>query len=49
MTVGYALAKNTELRGEVRKDFSDVASFAYGDGIARKGQNSVALEAVYKF
>lgn len=49
VTVGYAVSKNTELRGEVRKDFSDVASFAYSDGIARKGQNSVAMEAVYKF
>ena len=49
VTVGYAASKNTELRGELRKDFSDVASFAYSDGIARKGQNSVALEALYKF
>lgn len=49
VTVGYAVSKNTELRGEVRKDFSDVASFAYSDGIARKGQNSLAMEAVYKF
>lgn len=49
VTVGYAVSKNTELRGEVRKDFSDVASFQYSDGIARKGQNSVAMEAVYKF
>lgn len=49
VTVGYTVSKNTELRGEVRKDFSDVASFAYSDGIARKGQNSVAMEALYKF
>jgi hypothetical protein len=49
VTVGYAVSKNTELRGEVRKDVSDVASFAYSDGIARKGQNSLAMEAVYKF
>lgn len=49
VTVGYAVSKNAELRGEVRKDFSDVASFAYADGIARKGQNSVAMEALYKF
>lgn len=49
LTVGYAPTKTIELRGEVRKDTSDKAAFAYSDGIARKGQNSVALEAVYKF
>lgn len=49
LTVGYAAAKNLELRGEVRKDTSNVASFAYNDGINRKSQNSVALDAVYKF
>jgi len=49
LTVGYAASKNTELRGEIRKDASDQASFAYNDGIARKSQDSVGLEAVYKF
>ncbi|HMC12962.1 MAG TPA: outer membrane beta-barrel protein [Gallionellaceae bacterium] len=49
LTVGYAASKNTELRGEIRKDTSDQASFAYNDGIARKSQDSVGLEAVYKF
>jgi hypothetical protein len=49
LTVGYAADKSLELRGEVRKDTSNVASFAYNDGIARKSQNSVALDAVYKF
>jgi hypothetical protein len=49
LTVGYAPSKTMELRGEVRKDTSDKASFAYNDGIARKGQNSLGLEAVYKF
>jgi hypothetical protein len=49
VTVGYAASKNTELRGEVRKDFSDQASFEFDDGVARKSQSSVALEAVYKF
>lgn len=48
-TVGYAPSKSMELRGEVRKDTSDKASFAYNDGIARKSQNSVGLEAIYKF
>ncbi len=49
LTVGYAVDKSLELRGEVRKDTSNVASFAYNDGINRKSQNSVGLEAVYKF
>src|ERR1019366_2822463 len=49
LTVGYAPTKSTELRGEVRKDTSDQAAFAYNDGIARKAQSSLGLEAVYKF
>lgn len=49
LTVGYAPAKSMELRGEVRKDTSNKASFAYTDGIARKSQNSLGLEAIYKF
>lgn len=49
LTVGYAPNKNVELRGEIRKDTSDQASFAFSDGIARKGQSSLGLEAIYKF
>jgi len=49
LTVGYAASKSLELRGEVRKDTSDKAAFAYNDGIARKSQSSLGLEAVYKF
>ena len=49
LTVGYAPTKSTELRGEVRKDTSDQAAFGYSDGIARKAQSSLGLEAVYKF
>ena len=49
LTVGYAPNKNVELRGEVRHDTSDKAAFAYNDGIARKGQSSLGLEAIYKF
>src|SRR5450759_4051420 len=49
LTVGYAPNKNVELRGEVRKDTSDKASFAYNDGVARKAQSSLGLEAIYKF
>jgi hypothetical protein len=49
LTVAYMPNKNAELRGEVRKDFSNVASFAYNDGANRKSQDSVGLEAIYKF
>lgn len=49
LTLAYLPNKTVELRGEVRKDTSDVASFQYNDGIARKTQNSVGLEAIYKF
>jgi hypothetical protein len=49
LTAGYAASKSTELRGEIRKDTSDQASFAYNDGIARKDQSSLGLEAIYKF
>ena len=49
LTVGYAPNKNVELRGEIRRDTSDQASFAYNDGIARKDQSSLGLEAIYKF
>jgi Putative beta-barrel porin-2, OmpL-like. bbp2 len=49
LTVGYAPAKNIELRGELRKDTSDQASFADTSGVGHKSQNSVGLEAVYKF
>ena len=48
LTVGYAVSKSTELRGEIRKDTSDQASFATSSG-SSKAQNSVGLEAVYKF
>ena len=49
LTVGYAPTKSTELRGEVRRDASDQAAFGYNDGIARKAQSSLGLEAIYKF
>ena len=49
LTVGYAVSKSTELRGEIRKDTSDKAAFAFSDGIARKAQSSLGLEAIYKF
>jgi hypothetical protein len=48
-TLAYLPAKNVELRGEVREDRSDKASFAKPDGPADKKQTSVALQALYKF
>lgn len=49
VTVAYSPSKSVQLRGEIRKDISDVASFAYDDGINRKEQNSMGLQAIYKF
>jgi hypothetical protein len=49
LTVGYAASKSMELRGEIRKDTSDVAAFNFSDGTPRKAQSSLGLEAVYKF
>ena len=49
LTVAYAPNKSVVIRGEVRKDTSDVATFSYDDGIARKEQNSMGLQAIYKF
>ena len=48
LTVGYAPAKSTELRAEIRKDESDQKAFTEG-GKTTKDQNSFGLEAVYKF
>ena len=47
-TVGYAPAKNFELRGEVRYDKSDATSYRT-DGTAKKSMNEVGVEAVLKF
>jgi Putative beta-barrel porin-2, OmpL-like. bbp2 len=49
VTVGYAASKSTELRGEIRKDTSDQSAFATGPSTSSKSQNSLGLEAVYKF
>lgn len=48
-TVGYAVAKNMELRGEVRFDKSTVDAFLQSDGTAKKNQTSYAMQAVYQF
>jgi len=49
VTLAYLPSKSIELRGEVRADRSDVSSFVQTDGSAGKSQNSVALQALYKF
>ena len=48
LTIGYAPASNMELRAEYRGDKSDKQTFTES-GKATDKQNSLALEAVYKF
>lgn len=48
-TVGYAVAENMELRGEVRLDKSTINAFLQNDSTAKKNQTSYAVQAVYKF
>lgn len=49
LTLAYLPTKNVELRGEVRRDTSNVSSFNYPDGTTKKHQSSFGLEAIYKF
>lgn len=49
ITLAYLPSKSMELRGEVRGDRSNVASFMKTDGSASKSQFSYALQALYKF
>ncbi len=48
-TLAFAPTKHVELRGEYRHDWSDKRSFLKSNGIARKLQDTVALEGIYKF
>jgi hypothetical protein len=48
LTVGYGIAKNAELRFEIRSDKSDKVVFSE-DGNLKKDQSSLGVEAVYKF
>jgi len=49
-TIGFAPIKNVELRGETRRDFSNVYSYVDRDsGNPRKIQQSYAIEGIYKF
>jgi hypothetical protein len=50
ITVAYLPVKNVELRGELRFDRSDQNVFRDKDGVtAKSSQNSIGLEALYKF
>lgn len=49
LTLAYLPSKSMELRGEVRRDGSNVASFVKTDGTVSKSQTSFGLEAIYKF
>ncbi len=50
LSLGYIPIKNTELRGEVRHDFSNVNSFTNNHGVpVRNNAQSYSLEAFYKF
>ena len=48
LTLAYMPAKNVELRAEYRKDKSDQSVFTE-DGSTKTSQDSVGLEAIYKF
>jgi len=48
-TVGYAVTKSMELRGEVRLDKSSINAFLPANGPAKDDQTSYAVQAVYQF
>lgn len=49
LTLAHMPVKNVELRAEIRADRSDQMTFLKSDGTAAKTQNSLGLEAIYKF
>lgn len=49
LTLAYMPTKNVELRGEVRADRSDQLVFLQSNGSAKNTQQSIGLEAIYKF
>jgi hypothetical protein len=49
LTVGYAVDKKLELRGEVRFDKSTQTAFQLSNGGLSNTQHSYALEAIYQF
>lgn len=48
-TVAYIPTKNAELRAEYRNDRSNKSSFNQPNGGTKKSQDSLGLEAIYKF
>jgi hypothetical protein len=48
-TVAYMPSKNAELRAEYRNDRSNKSSFNQPNGGTKKSQDSLGLEAIYKF
>lgn len=49
LTVGYAAAKNMELRGEVRLDKSTQNAFLQTNGTGKNTQNAFSVQAIYTF
>ena len=49
LTVGYALDKKWELRGEVRYDHSTQNAFLMSNNTAANNQHSYAVQALYQF
>lgn len=49
LTVGYAVSKALEVRGEYRADKSTQSSFLQSNGSGTSGQHSYAVDAVYQF
>ncbi|MGB8517305.1 MAG: outer membrane beta-barrel protein [Gallionella sp.] len=49
LTVGYAVSKALEIRGEYRADKSTQNSFLQSSGLGTSGQHSYAVDAVYQF
>lgn len=49
LTLAHMPSDSVELRAEVRADKSDKKSFLKSDGTVTDSQNSIALQAIYKF
>jgi predicted secreted protein len=49
VTVGYAVSKTLEVRGEVRADKSTQNSFLQSNGKGTNGQRSYSVDAIYQF
>ncbi len=49
LTLAHAFSDHVEVRGEVRRDWSDKRFFAKDDGTFGKDQTTVAVEAIFMF